>query len=172
MITIADHISTVNEIIEMLVASLHHADPGSAREERLSKSLEKMEAVRGFLDEQAEILSPLPGDLGDLSDIPSELRRELSVVDVDDLERKLVQVVQAYGGTASLDQILVGLFRKFKEVQKRRFVQNKLYRMSGKKLIYTVPKRRGLYTINEPADRESEGKQSDWGEEPDDEIPF
>jgi hypothetical protein len=93
---------------------------------------------------------PLPTRLGDLSDIPPELRAELSGVEVDELESQLIAVINAYGGTADLNQILVGLFRKFKVVQTRRFAQQKLWRMTTDGLIWSVPKRKGVYTTTKP----------------------
>ena len=57
--------------------------------------------------------APLPTRLGDLSDIPPELRAELAGVEVDELEGKLVTIINSYGGTADLNQVLVGLFREF-----------------------------------------------------------
>ena len=54
------------------------------------------------------------------------------------------------GGTATLDQILVGLNRKFKVAQKRRFLQNKLYRMP---MVWSVPGRKGVYTTEPPEEQ-------------------
>ena len=65
-------------------------------------------------------------------------------------------VLQAYGGTADLDQILVGLFRKFKVVQKRRFLQNKVWRMCQKEMLWSIRGKKGVYTFNEPAENEKD----------------
>lgn len=96
-----------------------------------------------------EKTSALPPDLGNILDLPQELRDELSVAKTDDLEDQIVTVVNAYGGEASLDQILVGLFRKFEVVQKRKFLMNKLYRMQ---MVWSVEGRKGVYTTTEPED--------------------
>lgn len=93
--------------------------------------------------------SALPPDLGNIHDLPQELLDELSVAKTDELEDQLVTVINAYGGEASLDQILVGLYRKFKVMQKRRFIQNKLYRMNA---VWSVEGRKGVYTTIEPDD--------------------
>ncbi|GGH41539.1 hypothetical protein SAMN05444007_1292 [Cribrihabitans marinus] len=133
-------------------------------------------AVQRIVDLEA-LTSALPPDLGNIHDLPQELRDELSIAKTDELEDQIVTVINAYGGEASLDQILVGLYRKFKVTQKRRFVQNKLYRMS---MVWSVEGRKGVYTTDEKKmSREdskdevinsggADSKTHSW----DDEIPF
>jgi hypothetical protein len=88
----------------------------------------------------------LPHDLGDLSEIPEELLLEMSVsFHVTDLDDQIVTVINCYGGEATLDQILVGLYRKFRVVQKRRFLQNKLYRQET---VRSVEGRKGIYSTD------------------------
>jgi len=113
--------------------------------------------IQGFirdLDATAEELvrlygltSALPPDLGNVYDLPDELLEELSISKGDELDDQLVTVINACGREASLDQILVGLFRKFGVKQKRRFLQNKLYRMP---MIWSVEGKKGVYTTIEP----------------------
>ncbi len=98
------------------------------------------------------LTSALPPDLGNIYDLPAELLKELSVSKTDELEDQLVTVINAYGGEASLDQILVGLFRKFEVQQKRRFIQNKLYRMDT---VWSVEGKKGVYTTTEPPEDET-----------------
>ena len=134
------------------------------------------------------LTSALDPDLGNVHELPPELVAELNVQKADELEDQLVTVLNAYGRSASLDQILVGLYRRFKVVQKRRFVQNRLYRMA---MVWAVPGKRGWYTLDEPdepaEDKEDEGyeRSSSYangssyggyeqatGSLEDDEIPF
>lgn len=117
----------------------------AAKREELADALER--AVERILELEA-LTSALPPELGNILDLPEELRAELSVAKTDELEDQIVTVINAYGGTASLDQILVGLFRKFNLVQKRRFIQNKLYRMD---MVWSVEGKKGVYTTEEPS---------------------
>lgn len=96
--------------------------------------------------------------LGDLSDIPAALLHELSVwKKTDELEEQILTVIRACdGGAANLDQVLVGLYRKFKTIHLRRFMQNKLYRMSKNNLISPVPGQRATYKIGPAGDRTPE----------------
>lgn len=120
------------------------------------------------------LTSALPPDLGNIHDLPAELLSELSVAKTDELEDQIVTVINAYGGEASLDQILVGLYRKFKTVQKRRFMQNKLYRMT---MVWSVEGKKGVYTTTEPEQTEQQEAEgytdySDRHSDYDSEIPF
>ena len=97
------------------------------------------------------LLKPIPVFEGeDLSDLPSALLAELSVSKTDELEDQLATVINAAGGEADIDAILVYLFRKFKVVQTRRFLQNKLWRMVQKGLLHSVPGRKGVYSTSKP----------------------
>jgi hypothetical protein len=125
------------------------AGDGASKRSRLDSAI-ALEGVVTELEDLRKKVAPLPTRLGDLSDIPPELRAELAGVEVDELEGQLVTVIDSYGGTADLNQVLVGLFRKFKVVQTRRFVQQKLWRMTTDGLLWGVPKRKGVYTTAKP----------------------
>ncbi len=86
-------------------------------------------------------------DAGDLSDLPPELVAELSTAQVDVLERQIGNVLEALGGAGDLDQILIGLYRRFQVVQKRRFLQNKLWRMVRKGLVLKTKSARGVFRL-------------------------
>jgi hypothetical protein len=147
---------------------------------------ERLKKAVADLNEQKRLAAPIPRDLGDLSDLPEELLRELSVKKTDELEDQILTIMRACEGSeVNLDQILVGLYRKFKVSQTRRFLQNKLYRMYKKDLVYPVPGRRayslepqlGIYSSE---DDEGFGGKASPAPEPasrapadrDDEIPF
>jgi hypothetical protein len=145
-----DSIDSVNEIIAQL-----REWAKSSKEPVVGICNRHAEALGHVIDEIERLRllrAPLPTRLGDLSDIPPELRAELSGIEIDDLEGQLIQVIQSYGGTADLNQILVGLFRKFKVVQTRRFAQQKLWRMTTDHVIWSVPKRKGVYSIKNPTE--------------------
>jgi len=86
-------------------------------------------------------------DAGDLSDLPPELLAELSTAQVDVLERQIANVLEGLGGAGDLDQILIGLYRRFQVVQKRRFLQNKLWRMVRKGLVLKTKSARGVFRL-------------------------
>lgn len=173
-----EHVESVKRAWELI-----HKSAEAIREKSPERAVERDEIATGLLEAAAELkrlkalTAALPPDLGNIYDLPQELIDELSVAKTDELEDQLVTVINAYDGAASLDQILVGLYRRFKIVQKRRFIQNKLYRMD---MIWSVDGKKGVYTTIKPD--EDDQKTSEDAEEGyteaskridlDDEIPF
>lgn len=161
------------ESVKSVAHYLRELAEKNADKETLAKRLvsfsDGLEKAAARLIELEGLTSALPPDLGNIHDLPQELLEELSVAKTDELEDQLVTVINSYGGEATLDQILVGLFRKFKVVQKRRFVQNKLYRME---MVWSVPGKKGVYTTTEPNDEHNGFDGFDSAAEMGDEIPF
>jgi hypothetical protein len=127
--------------------------PGKAeRHEELINAfsdLEDLLAQRGSRDEPRSTPTVIPGRLrlGDISDLPPSLKAELNVSEADQAETQILEVIGSFDGFAAVDEILVGLWRKFKVETKRRTLASKLYRMTKKRLIHSVPKRRGFYSL-------------------------
>lgn len=96
------------------------------------------------------LTSALPHDIGNIHDLPQSLLNELSVVKTDEIENQVVTVINANGGAADIDRVLIGLYRKFSVEQKRRFIQNKLWRMKDNGILWTVPGKKGVYSTTEP----------------------
>jgi len=88
-------------------------------------------------------------DPKDLSDLPPELLKELSESAKGETDN-LIKVIQGRGGVATLDEILIDLYRKYKEIGKRPIVSNKLYRLSRRGLCWSVPGKKGTYTTVKP----------------------
>ncbi len=86
----------------------------------------------------------------DLSDLPTELLNELSGRAVKGENDPLVQIIIDRGGTATIDEILIDLYRKHGQIGKRILVQNKLYRLSKHGAIWPTTGRKGVYTITPP----------------------
>jgi len=87
-----------------------------------------------------------PMNLTDVSDLPPELIRELNLP-TDKLESQIMALLRFMGEPVDLDQILIGLYRRFGVIQKRRFLQNKLWRMVSKNQIYKGKNRKGVYAL-------------------------
>lgn len=85
----------------------------------------------------------------DIEGLPEELMKELNISESDKLEFVIISLITEAGGILSLDKILVGLYKRTKEVHKRTALTSRLYRMSQKTLIYNVPNRKGLYSLSE-----------------------
>lgn len=82
----------------------------------------------------------------DLSDLPSELLEQLSSRTKRGPIDPLIQIINERGGTASLDDILIDLFRKHRELSTRGTVSNKLYRLSKQGVVRATEGKKGVYT--------------------------
>lgn len=90
--------------------------------------------------------------LGDLRDLPQELLQQIPSARTDALERAIHALIEGqFGGVASVDEVLVGLYRADGTILDRKKLSSKLYRMvnSNPPLLVAVPKRRGVYRISE-----------------------
>ena len=143
----SEPIESVKSVARLYRQAAELMSPEDDKREFHARTAERLEAAAVELVRLYGLTSALPPDLGNVFDLPPELLEELSIVKSDELEDQLVTVINAYGGTASLDQILVGLYRKFGIAQKRRFIQNKLYRMT---MVWSVPGKKGIYMSTEP----------------------
>ncbi|WP_309622154.1 hypothetical protein [Novosphingobium sp.] len=129
-----------------------------------SDRMEWLEAVIGEIEHYRRITKPIPAAYGDLSDLPPELVKELTGTKVDDLEQQLFTIIKTGGDEVDLDAILIELFRRFQVVQTRKFLQNKLWRMAQKEIVFSVAGRKGVYTAQKPSDS--------WGSPPPAPVTF
>jgi hypothetical protein len=85
----------------------------------------------------------------DLHDLPPELIAQLSISESDREEFQILNVMEEAGGTLSLDQLLIAVYRKSKEILERSKLNARLYRMTMKGTLFSVPSRKGVYSIYE-----------------------
>ena len=86
----------------------------------------------------------------DLEGLPADVLAELNLSESDQQELQIVELMDAAGGTISIDVLLVRWFKQYQEVFKRRSLAAKLYRMAQKGRIYSVPKQKGVYSTQKP----------------------
>lgn len=98
----------------------------------------------------ADIPDNLGKRVGEIGNLPAELRAQLVVGKRDELEEVLIGALKNLEGMANLDELLVAAYRATGKVYKRTFVSNKLYRMAQSGLVESVPKRKGVYRLAEP----------------------
>lgn len=104
---------------------------------------------------QAPALTLRPDELDGL---PDELIAELSEGAMPDkTEVAITNVIVHRGGIATLDQIMISLYRATGEIFKRTTLTSKLYRMSQKNSIYQVPGRKGLYSVKRMTEDDVKG---------------
>ena len=84
----------------------------------------------------------------DVAGLPEELLKELSVSE-DRVEFAILNVLEEAGGVATLDQLLIGVYKKTEEILKRPQLTSRIYRMGQKELIWNIPGKKGLYSNRE-----------------------
>jgi hypothetical protein len=135
-------------------------------------SAERFESLHSCLVDLQDKLDKKPtlfDDLGDQSNmrrislsweevegLPPELLEELSVSESDKTEFIIRSLIVELGGVASLDRILVALFRQSGEVTKRAALNQRLYRMVQKEMVYSVNGKKGVYSARPLTEEESE----------------
>lgn len=91
----------------------------------------------------------------EIEGLPSELLEELSISESDKVEFRIVSLINEMGGVASLDRLLVAIYRKTGEVMKRTALNQRLYRMAQKEMIFSVPGKKGIYSTRIFSDEEA-----------------
>lgn len=140
-----------------------------ATAQALSEAADELEQLR-------KATRPLPYFNGEsIADLPDELLKELNVTKTDDFENQVFTLVKAAGGKADLDTILVGFYRRYGTVHQRRYMQNRLWRMTQKDgVLWSVPDKKGWYATEPPADEAPAMTEADkyaYADD-DDEEPF
>lgn len=148
-----DHIDSVKEYLRVMGVWRKDAEAKGedAAVKRYDSRITAIAAVVDEVEHLRRITKPVPASYGDLSDLPPELVKELTGIKVDDLEQQLFTIIKTGGNEVDLDAILIELFRRFEVIQTRKFLQNKLWRMAQKEIVYSVPNRKGVYSATKPA---------------------
>ena len=73
---------------------------------------------------------------------------ELNITAADKFESFIVSKIRQAGGVLSLDKLIIACYRERGEVHKRNLLNAKLYRMTRKRLLWSVPKKKALYTVD------------------------
>lgn len=91
----------------------------------------------------------------DIEGLPEELVKELSISEADIADFAIVSVVDEAGGILSLDKILILLYKKTGEINKRTAVNARIYRMVQRGSMYSVPGKKGVYATRDVSEEEA-----------------
>ena len=153
-----DHLAFVAE----LAASLRDAQsrPGISAEERgrYERWLDHTASLSALL-EMGRPKGSRAAELSAHADLPPALLKELSPRQSDQLEQQLISVLAACEGTADLDAILIGLYRGFGVIGKRRVIQNKLWRLVRTGRIAKAKNKRNVFSLKMEQTAESPRKR-------------
>jgi hypothetical protein len=85
--------------------------------------------------------------LEEVEGLPEDLVKELSSAAVlDKGDSMVLQIMKDYGGIISLDRLLIDLYKKTGEINKRTTLTSRLYRMTQRGLVFSVPSKKGFYS--------------------------
>jgi hypothetical protein len=148
-----DHLGFLAELATTLRDARER--PGISAEERgrYERWLVHASALGALLDVNGETRGE-PNPPAVQPDLPPALLKELRHRLPDQLEGQIVAVLAACNGSADLDQVLIGLYRGFGRVEKRRVIQNKLWRLVRKGRISKARDTRNVFTLNERQGRD------------------
>lgn len=167
---LGEHISLVKEQLEFheRQAARYAADPNrSSRHqrtaERLGVLLEDLLEFQKWESANPNWATPktveLPKRLAltweEVEGLPPEVLAELSISDSDRTEFNIIAAIRAMGSVASLDRIIVHMFKEHGDLQKRLPLNQRLYRMVQKELIFSVPGKKGVYSSEPLSDAEA-----------------
>ncbi|HEX3653757.1 MAG TPA: hypothetical protein VHU18_13140 [Rhizomicrobium sp.] len=142
-----------------LMASLRDAQtrPGISAEERgrHQRWLEQAAVLQTLLESRQRPAAPaaravVPREAAEKEALPPALLKELSPRTRDQLEQQILSVLAAGGGSADLDQVLIGLYRGFGLIAKRRVIQNKLWRLVRTGRITKAKNTRNVFSLDAP----------------------
>ena len=108
------------------------------------------EVTQGSADEAVALFLIDPFDL---SGLPPEVLEELSISQADQQDAQIVQLLRIAKRPLSINEITVGLFRKFQQQTKRTALSSRLYRMAARGDIENVDK--GVYAVAQYAPRQA-----------------
>jgi hypothetical protein len=91
----------------------------------------------------------------ELQDLPPELMAELSISDSDKLDFSIASLIEDVGGVATLDRVLVSIFKLTGEILKRATLNARLWRMVQKEMIFSVPGKKGVYSSRQLTEEEA-----------------
>jgi hypothetical protein len=146
--------------IAELTASLRESQtrPGLSAEERgrHQRWLDQAAALQALLESRqpaapASVQAIMPGEPAKKETLPPALLKELSPRNRDQLEQQILAVLAACDGSADLDQVLIGLYRGYGIIAKRRVIQNKLWRLVRTDRIAKAKNTRNVFSLSAPA---------------------
>ena len=84
--------------------------------------------------------------LGSLKSLPPELLAELNVKKIKDNDQDIIDVINAYDGEATLDEILVGLYKRKGTLETRQKLTMRLYKLIRAGNLKSIEGKRGAYS--------------------------
>ena len=135
----------LSQIVEFIKAMNASEDESQSLKESIIAEVEEIKReINEFYNEPD---SDLNIKFDEIKELPTELLDELSISKSQDLI--ILDIINGNGGRASLDQIIIGLYKKTGQIHKRVKTNSVLYRMTTRGLLIGEEGRKGVYKIKE-----------------------
>lgn len=100
--------------------------------------------------------------IGNIDDLPEAIRAQLVSFQMDELEAQILDLLNDnLDHVATIDEILVGLWRSHGVAHQRDQLANKIYRMTRKEQLFSVPGRKGVYSTIAVEDATAQKAEAD-----------
>jgi len=83
--------------------------------------------------------------LGDIKNLPKELKNQLQICNLNNEEERILEIFELLEGYANIDEVMVGLYKRFNIIANRQLITNRLYRMKIKGLLNKIAGKKGVY---------------------------
>lgn len=87
----------------------------------------------------------------DLMNLPEQVREQLRLSPNDHLDLKIVSALDGLGGSATLEKLLIEMWRTQKTMMDRKPLARRLHGLAERGVIFRTPGRRGLYHTTQEA---------------------
>jgi hypothetical protein len=162
------YVDFVNEQIDYQVQRSEHYDKqnDAVRADAYRKRSEQFRQLAEFIEQNyPQTLSPLKPSVyispDDIKNLPQELLDQLNISDSDRSDFQIIEAINSVGGIASIDKILIAYYHITKQIYDRQKLMAKLYRMSVKKMLFSHPHKKGIYSTSEINENETKGVEND-----------
>jgi hypothetical protein len=158
-------VESIHDVVEFLKARKGHQ---TSRARRLKSTqpdhAAAHRATAGQYDAAISFLinlpnSPAPTDSAEkdlflldplhLDDLPDDFVEELSLSPADTQDAQLMELLRIADRPLTINELMVGSLRKYNVRYKRTALSSRLYRMTQRGLIVSVPKQKGVYALSE-----------------------
>lgn len=96
------------------------------------------------------ILKKVGTRLGNIDDLPDELRKQIPEFTVDGIDEQVYRVLKEnLDGIGSLSEIMISLYRRFNVSDKTRGeITDAIYRLIRKKMVKGIKGRKAIYALS------------------------
>lgn len=100
--------------------------------------------------------------IGNIDDLPESIRTQLVSFQMDELESQILDLLNdQLDSVATIDEILVGLWRIHETAHQRDQLANKIYRMTRKEQLFSVSGKKGVYSTKNVDDADVQKAEAD-----------